>query len=196
MYDTLPCNDITTVANGQQIKTSKKGKLEVQADYMDGTTSTYTLLDVLYFPDLHCNLFSTSKVFSKGGTIATQGKAMTVSKQGSTIRFDRIISTGNSCIIGVHFNRINKTGKNAGNFNMGLAGTKKYVPLRLLHQQFGHPSERATKMTADYYGIPYYGTLDTCVACTKTKQYRSQYRRLFRLRVLKTINLVLGSTST
>jgi hypothetical protein len=167
MYDTVLCRDITTVANGQQIIATKKGKIEVQADYTDGTTARYTVLDVLYFPDLHCNLFSTSKVCSKGGTVGTQDRTMTVSMNGTTIRFDHVISTGNSCIIGVHFSRVNRN--DVANFNMGLAGTKKYIPLRLLHQQLGHPSEQATKMTAYYYSIPYYCTLDTCVACTKAK---------------------------
>ena len=89
MYDIkIPKEDYITVANNQELKVVKIGKIDMIAKQENGREVKFTLSNVKYIPELAVKLFSITAAMDKGMKIGNNDRLIYLWKEKFRINFD------------------------------------------------------------------------------------------------------------
>ena len=149
------------IGNGQSIICTHKGKLDVICKHKNGSMARETW-DVKIVPQLNHDLFSFTKAMKEGwqmnGRWKEGGLIFELFKTTrSSMRFDRMIPSGSSWLMGIKVQRI------IGQAHAVIKPGKK-ISMWKFHQITGHTSE-----TAKYMKIEMTGQLSPCEICAQAK---------------------------
>ena len=111
MFDVTVISSPVKVGSGVVPTATKFGKKRVTAIQLDGTTVDLVLDDYKYVPELWVNLFSITKALTKGWDIGNKGVNLFLTKDQTTLLFDRVIKTDKGMVLGVEM--LPRTGLNA-----------------------------------------------------------------------------------
>ena len=161
MFDCSTTSSSVFVGNGKALKASKIGKLKLQS-VIDGKSTSFTLKDVLYVPELSGNLFSLTKGIQNGYELKSMKIASTTSLVLSKNNFKLIFSKKDSNLLSCDLERVVEEGHVA-------ACNTKVVDINLYHNMIGHPSQEITKQTALKYNVAVKGDLEKCEHCAISK---------------------------
>ena len=132
--------------------------------WRDGTQQTVTLDNVKVIPGLACNLFSLTAAVGKGFTIGTKDKQLTITKEDTTITFDRQIQTKEGFLIGIHMEPQREPLTNL------VMGKGYKISAQDLHEKLGHIADNKMRKIAKSLGWKVTGTLKKCKNCALAKQ--------------------------
>ncbi len=161
MYDVIEINDPITIGNGKTMRATKIGKRKMTVHQLDGSTLDVMLPDYKCVPELQMNLFSITKACDDGWKLSNDGVKLILTKDGHTIKFDRVIKTDKGKLCGVEmFPRIEDVG------DMALpTGAVKAWEINHMHRVFNHAAEDVLRATAKAYGWTVNGTFEACEDC-------------------------------
>ena len=166
MFEWEPINEKITLGNGAQIVATKQGKKAVTLKQQDGKSIEVILTNVKYVPALApYNLFSITAALDKGFKLGNEGKALTLTKGGVTIKFDKLIPTKSGWVCGATMEPRNKSERS---IEPRLKEGKAYE-INSLHELFGHQSHDTLQRTAKYYEYRLKGSFEECEDCAQAK---------------------------
>ena len=160
MFDVSAIDEHITIGDGKRLKATRKGKIRRMVRQKDGTTLKVTL-EVKYVPDLWTNLFSLTKAMATGSKLGNDDLVIKVSKDGKTVKFDKIFKTKAGFICGVEICPTQEENQMA---HLTLDKGQR-VALRKLHGILGHVGEDCTRKTGKYYGWEVHGPRLRCEDC-------------------------------
>ena len=154
------------IGNGQNIKCTHEGLLDVICVQRDGSTAKDTW-ELKVVPQLNHDLFSFPIAMKNGwqmnGRWKKKGIEIELFKRGhDSLRFDRMISSGSSWLMGVKVKRVIERAH-----SMIECGRK--IPIQKLHYMMGHAGRHHINLTAQYLGIQTTGKLNPCDHCARGK---------------------------
>jgi len=112
---------------------------------------------VKYVPDLWINLFSLAKPLKNGCKLGNDGIYITISKNDTTIKFDKIFKTKTGYVRAVEIAPLPL--QDQANITLDKGKTVKSITL---HDILGHVGEYASRLTANYYNWKIQGKLSCC----------------------------------
>jgi len=136
-------------------KIGKNSGILVQAD---GTKTNVILKNYKHVPGLWVNLFSVTQAIASGWNLKSDGQMIMLIKGLDTIKFDRIMQTGDGYVCGVDI--IPRVKAAASTLSEGSA-----IDINELHRILNHCGEDTLKLTAKAHGMILRGTLQPCFAC-------------------------------
>ena len=162
----VPINGSVMIGNGQSICYTHKGKLDVICKHKDESMARETL-DVKLVTQLNHDLFSFTKAMKEGwqmnGRWKEGGLVIELFKTTrASIKFDRMIPSGSSWLLGIKVQRVLDHGHSA-------VEPGKKISMSKLHQITGHTGEHLLRTTANYMRIKFTGKLAPCEVCAKAK---------------------------
>ena len=81
MLEVKEIDEPIKVGNGSKARATKKGRIPLMLQQIDGTTMGITLDDYKYSPQLDVCLFSIIKAIQKGWSITNEGMVMVLTKR-------------------------------------------------------------------------------------------------------------------
>jgi hypothetical protein len=96
--------------------------------------------------------------------LGNQGKLLTLSKEGTVIKFDKIFETKEGYVCGIEMCPT-QTSKNA----YVTLERGKTIDVNKMHQLLGHTGEDIVKKTANYFGWKVTGNMEKCEDCSLSK---------------------------
>ena len=154
VYDLVPINGSVMIGNGKSISCTHKGKLDVICKHKDGSLARETW-EVKIVPEVNHDLFSFTKAMQDGWQM--NGRL----KEGG-FKFDRMIPSGSSWLMGIKVHRVYDKAHAAMEAGKSITATK-------LHKMTGHTGKHLLKPTANYMKLKLVGRLPPCEACAKAK---------------------------
>ena len=166
VYDLTPINGSVMIGNGKSIKCTHKGKLDVICKHKDGSTARETW-DVKIIPELNHDLFSFTKAMKAGWQMNGRWKAGGLiielfKTTRASMKFDRMIPSGSSWLMGIKVHRIIDHAHSA-------VEPGKSILTKRFHQITGHTGEHLLKPAANYMKLNLIGRLPPCETCAKAK---------------------------
>ena len=166
VYYLKPIRGSVMIGNGESISSTHKGKLDVICKHKDGSTAKHTW-EVKIVPQLNLYIFNFTKAMKEGwqmhGRWKEGGLMIELSQTSkSSIKFDRMIPSGSSCLMGL------KTQRLVGQAHAVIEPGKS-IPIWKFHQITGHTREHLLRPTAEYMGIKLTGKLEPCEMCAQAK---------------------------
>jgi hypothetical protein len=150
------------LGNGSVVTATKMGNYHGTVVQVDGTTSPIVLTNVKYIPELKSNLLSITTAINHGWSLGSEGKVITLQKNGTKVKFDHVKSTGSGLTAEVEI--VPNVEKSLA---VGELDTK--IDVDVLHRLLGHPSENKTRTTAQKMNVELTGKFSTCEYCVKGK---------------------------
>ena len=151
------------MGNGQEVKTTEMGNIKVTVCDRKGNQGfNVVLTDVAVNPQGPFNLFSTSKLQRLGWRLGGDEKALWLSKDGQTIKFDIVVTTSKGLVFCACLKR-HKEVSNVGPDALALT-------VNQAHARLGHMNEDRTRKTASILGwVIKPGPFMVCNGCTEGK---------------------------
>ncbi len=150
-------------------------KMDIPVTYSDnnGTEKFDVVLgDVETYKKFHYNLFSVTKMLSKGYKLEGNRHSLTVWNKMRSIVFDIVVHAQNGALYCARFTRTLDESETANPVIQGEEGSSKVaktilkVNIKQVHDCLGHLSKDATPKIAAQLGMELYGTtFQTCEAC-------------------------------
>ena len=160
MYDLTDKKTTVKIGDGKQIPVAKVGKRKGTVTQPDGSEVQVTLKQYKQVPDLWVNLFSLTAAMSDGWSLGNSKKAITLTKDGVTITFDKIFPSGDGYVCGTNIVPVEETAAVA---TLLAEGTT--VDINEFHLILNHAGEETLQLTAKNHGIKLKGKLIPCFAC-------------------------------
>ena len=166
LYNLQKISGSVMIGNGQNIRCTHNGLLDVICIQRDGSTAKGTW-KIKVVPQLNHDLFSFTSAMKNGwqmnGRWKKNGIEIELFKNGhDKFRFDRMIPSGSSYLMGVKVKRV-----------MGRAHSLneqgKKIPIKNLHFKMGHTGGDLINTTTNYLGIQTTGKLNLCEHCASGK---------------------------
>ena len=166
VYDLVSIKGAVMIGNGQSISSTHKGKLDVICKHKDGSIARETW-DVKIVPELNHDLFSFTKAMKDGwqmnGRWKEGGLMIELFKTTrASMKFDRMIPSGLSWLMGIKVQRIFDQAHGAMEFG-------KTIFISKFHEMTGHTREHLLRPTANYMKLKLIGRLPPCEVCAKAK---------------------------
>ena len=110
VYNLVPINGSVMIGNGKSISCNHKGKLDVICKHKDESMARETW-DVKIVPQLSHDLFSFIKAMKEGWQMNGRWKELgllieLIKTTRASMKFDRMITSGSSCLIGIKVQRV------------------------------------------------------------------------------------------
>ena len=177
-----------TIGNGKTLRSKLKGSIKTKMTARDGSEFEAVIKDVLYVPQLVCNLLSVGRM-SQNAKITYEGNKAQVEFKGNgkTIDLERLSPKSN--VYGIELTRMtgateqvpakgkkpantNSDAKNKNENTKTLPTDKTKLPLMMAHGMLGHCSHDVVRKTMTHLGWKPHGTDVMCVHCAvgKAKQ--------------------------
>jgi len=173
MYDLVAVNREIKIGDGKKLHSVHEGKLKVTVVQLNGKTVDLTLSKVQFVPGLCCNLFSMTQAMQQGFHLSsTANNCLKIKKAGTTLTFDRKISTLNGFILGVELKRKSETAL------VGVTTRGGTVKMTELHNKLGHPGVDKLRATAAQMNLKLIGTMDSCEDCALAKARQKNIPKL------------------
>ena len=166
VYNLVPIIGSVMIGNGKSISCTHKGKLDVICKHKDGSIARETCY-VKIVPELNHDLFHFTKAMKDGWQMNGRWKEgglmiLLLKTTRATMKFDRMIPSGSSWLIGIRVQRI---------FDQAHAAMDpgKTIFISKFHQITGHTGEHLLKPTANYMKLRLIGRLPPREVCAKAK---------------------------
>ena len=159
MYEMKEVNQEIRIGDGKGLQAKKIGKWKGYIEQVDGTTRKVILDEVVFVPGLCVNLFSLTKAMKNGYKIGNDEKVITLTKNNTEIKFDRIQTTKVGYLVGI------KMIADDNEEQAELAG----IGFDQAHQMLGHAGENYVKNTAIKLGWKVEQALQKCESCPIAK---------------------------
>ena len=178
VYNLVPINGSVMIGNGQSISRTHKGKLDVICKHKDESMTRETW-DVKIVRQLNHDLFSFTKAMKDGwqmnGRWKEGGLVIELFKTtGASMKFDRMIPSGSSWLIGIKVQRVLNHAHSA-------MEPGKTISMSKLHQITGHTGEHLLRPTANYMRIKLIGKLAPCEVQAKIRQANIPKKKMKKL---------------
>lgn len=157
----IPYNKVIRVANGDSMTAVGKGSIDVRC-YNGKEWVTRPMLNVLYVPELDCNLFSLSKVLDRGYRLE------------STARLWKVFDGKELIVMGIRDNLIIEMQMQIVGANALLARSEK-LTLGEWHQRLAHQNARHVREVLKRYNVPFVDRNFQCEACVMGKMHRISF---------------------
>jgi hypothetical protein len=182
------------LGDGSIVKATKKGKYHGTAVQKDGTTSPILLTDVKYIPVLKSNLLSITTAISNGWAIGNEGKVITLSKNGTVIKFDHVKPSGSGNTAEIEIVPNVEFARAAGE----VTTNREKMDVNELHRLLGHPGERKTRATGtgDSLNLELTGKFETCEDCVKGKAKQKNIEKFAEKKSTKPFEKIYVDIST
>jgi hypothetical protein len=159
------CRDIKSpikIGDGRTLYATKIGMKKLVVIQKDGSTLDIILDECKYVPGLWINLFSITKAVGNKWNLSNKGQSIVLSKNKTTLMFDRLMQTDNGAVVGVIMKPKIDT--------MHLSIEKgRVVDINDFHKSMGHINEESLRKTALFYNIKLKVKLDKCYECSISK---------------------------
>jgi hypothetical protein len=162
MYDCKTIKSVVTIGNGTNLVCNKIGKKKLRVVQTDGKIVDIILDEVKYVPGIWLNLFSITKVLKNGWKLSNEDVKIRLTKNNTTILFDRQLTTENGLVVGAEMIPRHDCA------SLLLERGSK-VDINVFHNIMGHANIDAVRKTASYYGIKLTGTFQKCENCAMAK---------------------------
>ena len=129
----------------------------------DSTELERTIYPVKYCKGAEENLFPITTEWSKGAKLsnATINYITLKYPNEELVKFDRRINTTDGWVGGVAYKHLQRT-----------------VDMNEYHKEFGHPSEKTARNTADLFGIKFVGSFKPCEDCALAKTTQKNVKEI------------------
>ena len=176
MFDTENINE-QIGGVGNNMRTTRKGKLKTEVVQADGSKSTRILSPVKHSKDAKETLLSLAAEMTAGAKLssATNNDTQLVSLDGDTVTFDRHIKTRDGWVSGVDIVPI--PGKQAKE-EKAFVVAKITSDVNEYHRQLGHPNEQVTRTTAKAFGIKLTGKFQKYEDCAIAKAHKKNVKKI------------------
>lgn len=155
-----------TIGNGEQIMARGKGDINILA-YDGNQWIRKRMVNVLFVPDIHLNLFSSGKAMDNGYQLRSDNKRCELLKNGNIVavgvRRDRLFEM---------MFKIEETETNETNANVAF----KKTSLKVWHEIFGHQNIAHVKKYLQDNKIDFLNEEFECEACIYGKLHRGSYK--------------------
>jgi len=176
MYNVRHINSSIKVGSGKLLIATKIGSMTFRTDQKDGTSATITLHDVKYVPGLWVSLMSLGKAMANHFSLGNDGLIITLTKQRTSIRFDRIMTTNTGHVSGVEL--IPCTNRRSDVALVSATSPAQLsVDINVAHRVLGHANAGYVQNTAGSLGWKLEGTLRPCASCAFGKSRRASIPR-------------------
>ena len=157
------------MGNGSESKSCKTGDIKGLIVSSNKKKAKHAVIkNVAYSPSATCNLFSLTCMTKKGWTLIGNDKGITISKNGTHIKFDTKVKTKRGYLFIMKFVRLDEGDESTMNVQ-----DDNPVPIIKAHKIMTHCGEDDTRLTFKYLGIPISrGSLPDCVDCALAKAKR------------------------
>ena len=132
MYDLEDSNLTISVGDGRSMSTVKVGKFKGSITDSEGKTTTVTLTNVSYVPELMVNLVSLTAVMEKGCSVSGSKEGIEIRKGQWSMNFDTKFGTPHGHVFGTTIVPQRET-------EMAFIATKPNKNYMEVHQLLGHP---------------------------------------------------------
>lgn len=156
-----------TIGNGSKMQAVGKGDIEILC-YNGKDWLKRTMLDVLYVPVLHTNLFSQGKVTDKNYVIVCDNGKCVIKKKESK-------KEGEIVAMGVRETGLYKMLIRKEHETTAFTATKS-VSIRMWHENFAHQNVAHVKHFLRLRNIPYIDEKFQCEACIFGKHHRAVFK--------------------
>ena len=175
LYNLQKISGSVMIGNGQNFRCTHKGLLDVICIQNDGSTAKDTW-EIKVVPQLSHDLFSFTSTIKSGwqmnGSWKKNGIEIELFKRGQhNFRFDRMIPSGSSWLVGVKVRRI---------VDHSMIENGKKIPIQKLHCMMGQTGKHLINPTTKYLGIQITGKLNPCEHCTKEKIRQANTPKFFK----------------
>jgi hypothetical protein len=160
MFDLEDKHATIRVGNGKQLETAKIGKRKGTVIQSDGSEVQIIMKQYKQVPDLWCNLFSLTAALNDGWILSNKSKMITLTKDGVSLTFDKIIPSGDGYLCGVEIVPARETAAAATTLAEGAT-----LDINDFHLIMNHAAEETLHLTAKAHGIKLTGKLKPCFAC-------------------------------
>ena len=166
LYNLQKISSSVMIGNGQNIRCTHKGLLDVICVLRDGSAAKDTC-EIKVVPQLDHDLFSFTSAMKNGwqmnGRWKKNGIEIDLFNRGhENFRYDRMIPSGSSSLMGVKVKRV------VGRAHSMIDAGKK-IPIQKLHYIMGHTGKHLINPTTIYLGIQTTGKLNPCEHCARGK---------------------------
>ena len=150
------------IGNEQSIRCTHKGLLDVICIQRDGLTAR-DMWEIKAVPQLNHDLFNFTSAMKSGwqmnGRWKNNGIEIELFKRGhDNFRFDRMIPSGSSSLMGVKVNRVFRR-------DPSMIEQGRKIPIQKLHYVVGHTGKHLINPTRKYLGIQTTGKYSQCEPC-------------------------------
>jgi len=158
MVNVRDVNTSVQIGDGKVLYGSKEGDMKVTTKKSDGSLLTVTLKDLLFVPDLKCNLLLVGKLRERGTVVYDKEGAHIILQDKSKINFKPMIGQS---IFGLELER---------DTTYLTTTLKQTMTFETAHQVLGHASKDMIAKTAASQGWTLKGDMKLCEECVKAKQ--------------------------
>lgn len=155
-----------TIGNGEQIAVQGKGDIGLHA-YNGSEWVHKRVLDVLYVPDIHLNLFSSAKAMDRGYQLRSDNNKCELLQDKSVVA----VGARRGNLFQMLF-KVDEATIDAAQANVAI----KKTSLRVWHERLGHQNVAHVKSFLRSRAIDYVDEDFQCEACMYGKQHRSSFK--------------------
>lgn len=155
-----------TIGNGKTIPAQRKGDIIVLAFANNQWTKKH-ILDVLYVPEIHFNLFSSGKAMDRGYQLQSNNKHCELLKNNKVVA----VGVRHEKLYRMLFKVVDTIQENTISANVVI----KKESIRVWHERLGHQRAAHVKKILLRKGISFIDEHFTCEACVYGKHHRSVF---------------------
>lgn len=155
-----------TVGNGERIGVQGRGDISVLA-FNGSEWVRRRILDVLYVPDIHLNLFSSGKAMDRGHQMRSDDKRCEMMRNGDVVA----VGVRKGKLYQMIF-KVDAQATDAACANVAI----KKTSLRVWHERLGHQNAAHVRSILRSRGIDFVDEDLKCEACVYGKQHRGSFK--------------------
>lgn len=156
------------IGNGNSIYAYGRGNINVRA-FNNRCWENKHLADVLYVPEIHLNLFSSSCALDKGLKLTSDNQKCELTKNGSVVA----VGVRQKRLFKMLFQIVKPTGNSSDGVSSSYSAVNQSTSLQLWHERFGHQNIGQVKRFLTSSNIPFVENSNfSCGDCIIGKQHR------------------------
>lgn len=157
-----------TIGNGTKIMAKGKGDINILA-FNGNEWISKRMVNVLYVPEIHLNLFSSGKAMDRGYKLQSDNKRCELLKDGDVVA----VGVRREKLFQMLFKMVEPSQHNEVSAGMAIGG----ISLRTWHERLGHQNIAHVKKFLQNEGIDYdCNEVLRCEACLYGKQHRGSFK--------------------